>query len=192
MLARPEPTVVAAPYCGPPPHENIYVFRWANKQSNCPGPQFGVAQYSREEAVGMRGIVEAAALPTGCMLLDMRIFANWRDPYFYYEFNRDCTDKDSTEDVTFSRDLLVHGFKGYCNWDAWAGHVKTKVVGKPTLVKPDDDVLAEIKKSMNFYARIREADPSLPQLAGPNATATDALAPDVTNRVAAFAGVARE
>jgi hypothetical protein len=195
MLARPEPTVVAAPYCGPPPHENVYVFRWANKQSDCPGPQFGVAQYSREEAIGMSGIQEAAALPTGCMLIDMRIFKNWKPPFFYYEFNADCTNKDTTEDVAFSRDLLVYGFKGYCNWDSWCGHVKSKTVGKPTLVRPDDHVLAEIKKSMNFYKRIREADASLPQLASAPACASacDAVeSSELASRVAAFAGVVRE
>lgn len=164
MLARDEPTVVAAPYCGPPPHENVYVFRWGNKESHCPGPQFGVEQYGRQEAAGLTGVREAAALPTGLMLIDMRIFKTWKPPYFYYEFNADCTQKQTTEDVAFSRDLLAYGFKGYCNWDAWAGHVKRKVVGKPTLVKPNDDVLGEVKKAMNFYRRIRqegEADGSV-------------------------------
>ena len=156
MLGRPEPTVVAAPYCGPPPHENVYVFRWGNKRSGCPGPQFGLEQYSRFEAAGLTGIQEAAALPTGLMLIDMRVFAGWTPPWFYYEFNRSCTEKQTTEDVAFSRDLLVRGFKGYCNWDAWAGHVKRVVVGKPTFVKPDDDVLGEIKKGMNFYRRVRQ------------------------------------
>jgi hypothetical protein len=125
----------------------------------------------------------------------MRIFKNWKPPFFYYEFNADCTNKDTTEDVAFSRDLLVYGFKGYCNWNAWCGHVKSKTVGKPTLVRPDDHVLAEIKKSMNFYKRIREADASLPQLPQASATAADAVAEqpsELANRIAAFAGVVRE
>ncbi len=183
MMDNPEPTVVAAPYCGPPPVENCYVFRWGAKQSHCPPPNFRVEQYGREEAAGMTGITEVAALPTGVMLIDMRVFKNWSHPRFYYEFtDKRCIDKASTEDVTFSRDMLALGFKCYCNWDAWAGHNKTKVVGKPLIVKPDDDVLPEIKKGMNFYKRIRE---TMPEMQEASVTAVDGP-PNVNDRIEAL------
>ncbi len=185
MLAHDEPTVVAAPYCGPPPIENCYVFRWGSKQSHCPGPQFGVHQYGRDEAALMTGIQEAAALPTGVMLIDMRVFRNWKHPRFYYEYTDErCIDKASTEDVTFSRDMLAQGFKCYCNWDAWAGHNKHKVVGKPEIVCPDDDVLPQIKKGirMNFYKRIRE---TMPEVQDASVTATDSP----TDRLVTFGEV---
>jgi hypothetical protein len=174
MLEQDYPTIVAAPYCGPPPHENIYVFQWSNRMSDDPNPNFSVGQYNRTEAALMEGITPVAALPTGLMLIDMRVFKKWPHPRFYYEFtDQRCVEKASTEDVTFSRDALLLGNKYYggkpichCNWDAWAGHVKEKVVGKPSFVRPDDDVLETIKKGMNFYARIRQVYDDVPQLHG--------------------------
>lgn len=146
-LAHPGPCVIAAPYCGPPPHENIYVFQWTNKESGVPVEDAGLKldQFSREHAALMRGITEVAALPTGLMLIDTRAFDILPQPYTYYEYEGDgaacaaCGQKkagpqavkSSTEDVTFTRDLSMAGVRVYCNWDAWAGHVKKKVVGKP-------------------------------------------------------------
>lgn len=68
------PVAIAAPYCGPPPLENIYCFLWRNHQSENPGDDFKLSQYTREEAVKMAGIQECAALPTGLSMFDMRIF----------------------------------------------------------------------------------------------------------------------
>ena len=68
------PVVIAAPYCGPPPFENVYVFVWGNHQSDHPNTDIHLRQYSREEAVQMAGIQEAAALPTGLCMFDMRAF----------------------------------------------------------------------------------------------------------------------
>jgi hypothetical protein len=145
MLEHEGPCVVAAPYCGPPPVENIYVFQWTKKQGDHPDPDGEIVQYTREQAAVMGGIHEAAALPTGLLLLDMRALKLLTPPYTYYEWEGDgpacqgCglrkpgpqSAKASTEDVTFTRDLSLAGVKVYCNWDAWCGHVKRKVVGKP-------------------------------------------------------------
>jgi hypothetical protein len=51
---------------------------------------------------------------------------------FYYEWKDEWEDqKASTEDVAFTRDLNYAGVPVYCNYDAWAAHVKMKVVTKP-------------------------------------------------------------
>ena len=47
------------------------------------------------------------------------------------------TEKATTEDVYFTRNLSLAGVPNYVNWDSWAGHVKRKVVGKPTLLTAD-------------------------------------------------------
>ena len=69
------PTVVCAPYCGPPPHptgggqENVYVFYVANDETQ--DGQVGsirVESYTREHAALMRGIQAIAAGPTGCIV----------------------------------------------------------------------------------------------------------------------------
>jgi hypothetical protein len=132
MTHRDTPGAIAAPYCGPPPFENVYVFKWNNFQSDTPEVNFKLDQYTRAEAAAMKGIHEAAALPTGVFLIDMRAAAAMKHPRFYYEFTDEAqTAKASTEDVTFTRDMTLAGFKCWCNWDAWAGHHKLKCVGKP-------------------------------------------------------------
>jgi hypothetical protein len=141
------PVVIGAPYCGPPPTENVYVFRWQNQQSDNANADFQLEMYDRHTAAKMAGIQECAALPTGLIMYDMRAFeltepkTDADKPWFYYEWSdRYAAHKASTEDVTMTRDLSLIGTQrlGYnpvfCNWDAWAGHWKPKCVGKPVVI----------------------------------------------------------
>lgn len=153
MLAHPGPCVVAAPYCGPPPNEAVYAFRWETQQTALPPPNRDtkLEAYGRSEAAGLTGILPAAALATGLMLIDMRAIQNLPHPRFTYEWVGDgprcecCgqmkpgqqAQKASTEDVVFSRNLTLAGVPIYCNWDAWAGHWKPKLVVKPQAVPAD-------------------------------------------------------
>jgi len=74
------PTVVAAPYCGPPPHptkggfENVYVFHGEANESDNDRPQITFQAYSREHAAQMRGIQSIAAGPTGCIMYSLDSF----------------------------------------------------------------------------------------------------------------------
>lgn len=136
MLAHNGPCVVAAPYCGPPPNECVYVFQWVNFANDDPG--FSIQMYERSEATKLEGIQRAAALPTGLILIDMRAVELLPHPRFYYEWKDETeSQKASTEDVVFTRDLTCVGVPVYCNWDAWAGHIKTKVVGRPEIMSPN-------------------------------------------------------
>lgn len=136
LLNHAGPCVIAAPYCGPPPHENVYIFRWTDLESDNPHPKrYQLNQYTRAEAAERSGIERVAALPTGLILIDMRIAEVLKPEYFYYEWRDEYKDhRDSTEDVVFTRDCDLAGIPVYCNWDAWAGHWKRKKVGKPGLV----------------------------------------------------------
>lgn len=161
MLNHSGPSVVGAPYCGPPPHENIYVFQWSTWEAHHPNVDARLEQYTREQAAVMSGIGEVAALPTGLIVFDMRAFRDHPYPYTYYEWEGDgapCKEcgqrkpgpqakKCSTEDVTLTRDLSMRGIPMYCNWDAWAGHVKRKIVRKPRLMGPGT-VAGEMRKSV--------------------------------------------
>jgi hypothetical protein len=135
-----KPSIIGAPYCGPPPHENIYVFHWCNYESNLPSPtDLNLQQYTREHASVMSGIKEVAALPTGLILIDTRVLDNLEPPYFYYEWeDNKKAKKASTEDVTFTRDSSLMGCPQYCHWNAWAGHWKWKCVGRPVVIHPDN------------------------------------------------------
>lgn len=143
-------TCIAAPYCGPPPHECVYAFLIKNWESDCPEERYKLEMYSREHAAIMTGIHPAAAAATGLMMSDMRCFELTEPkqpgdrPWFYYEYKDFYeAEKGSTEDVVFSRNLALtcEAERGYnplfVNWDAWAGHMKSKCVGKPVPTNTD-------------------------------------------------------
>ncbi len=132
MMAHDGPCVVAAPYCGSPPDEGVHAFRWVSHESNNPNPDFALKTVTRHEAMSFRGILPAAAAATGVMLIDMRGVRRLDHPRFDYEWkDRRMVEKASTEDVYFTRNLGYAGVPTYVNWDAWAGHIKVKMVGKP-------------------------------------------------------------
>jgi hypothetical protein len=132
------PATIAAPYCGPPPEECVYVFHWAAPQSDDPNKPFRLEMYPREHAAIMGGIQEAAALPTGLILYDMRVFERLPAPWFDYEWTCEKRiQRASTEDVYQTRNASLLGLPQYCAWDSWAGHYKGKVVGKPSIITVD-------------------------------------------------------
>lgn len=131
------PLVIAAPYCGAANNgENIFYFRWQDQGWHGDETSFSLEQYTRAEAAEMRGLHEAAALPTGLIMFDMRIFdlldVNRKskeqvlldfqagkiglrealrciqDGYFYYEWTDEtASEKASTEDVSATRDMSI-------------------------------------------------------------------------------------
>lgn len=144
------PTCVFAPYCGPPPVENVYVFDWTNCANSGDEVDMQITQYSRREAARMTGIQPAASGPTGLIMTDVRCYDLYGPPHFDYEWPHEkacphChtsipgirAEKASTEDCYALRDLSLCGMHqlGYnpvhCNWDAWAGHWKPLNVRKP-------------------------------------------------------------
>ncbi len=150
------PHVVAAPYGGGPPHENVFVFQWTNQQSDhFDDADLNLSQYTREQAFQMAGIQPCAALPTGLIMYDMRVFEltepkdATETPWFYYEWGskevpaKYAASKASTEDVTATRDMSLAGViqLGYnpvhVAWSSWAGHWKPKCVGRPRLINSD-------------------------------------------------------
>ncbi len=172
---RQEPMCIGAPYCGPPPHCNVFVFRWATLANPGEVEPHGecvkLTQFPREEAAQRTGIERVAALPTGLILIDMEVFSVLKPPFFYYEWEEDglhCPTcghpaggkqikKASTEDVAFTRDVeMAAGFANYVTWDSWAGHWKRTCVGKPQLVYADF-VNAKFRDAVLHNARIEEA-----------------------------------
>ena len=171
------PCVIGAPYCGPPPVECVYVFRWQSMQSLHPNPDFQLEMYDRHTAVKLAGIQECAALPTGLIMYDMRAFELTEPktaedrPWFYYEWkDMFCAEKASTEDVTQTRDLSLVGTQKlgynpvYCNWDAWAGHWKPKCVGKPQFIDASQ-VAQKMRQSFeaNVDSSVKLVDLKAPQ-----------------------------
>lgn len=126
------PATVAAPYGGPPPTESCYVFRWEERSTGDVDPNFKLAMIDRDDAARRTGIEEVAALPTGLILYDMRVFKKLPPPWFRYEWaDVEETEKASTEDVYQTRNASLMGMPQFCAWDCWAAHIKTKYVVKP-------------------------------------------------------------
>jgi hypothetical protein len=129
------PCLIAAPYCGPPPDECVYVFQWTRRQEGNPNPDFHLQLFTREQAALKKGIEEVAALPTGLILIDLRVCSRVKPPWFRYEWTDVYEQqKASTEDVYFTRNCSLSGIPVYVTWDAWAGHWKRKLVERPTVL----------------------------------------------------------
>lgn len=132
------PATIAAPYCGPPPNELPYIFRWRKRETDNPNVDFKLEMFTREEAAIRSGIESVAALPTGLILYDVRLFKTLPPPWFRYEYTDNLEiAKATTEDVYQTRNAAILGFPQYVAWDCWAGHVKLKTVQKPTVLTSD-------------------------------------------------------
>ena len=142
------PTVIAAPYCGPPPHpvgkkgiedggEVPYLFEWEDDESDTPHPRQKLNILKRNEAARLKGIYPVAALPTGVCLFTTSAFEGLKKPYFDYEWNEDHSEKHSTEDVFATRNISLYWKMTknidvlFATCDSWALHHKPKRVGKP-------------------------------------------------------------
>lgn len=160
------PVVLAAPYCGSSPVNNVFAFHWDNERN----PRedllnLKLAQYSRHEAYRMAGIQPVAAIGTGLMMMDMRIFKLLKQPYCYYTFDEAHTEKQATEDCTFTRDvsMLGHLELGYeallCTWSSWAGHWKPELVRKPspmTTEMVNDTFKTGVLRGLRADERVRD------------------------------------
>jgi hypothetical protein len=141
-LAHDGPCLVGAPYCAGPPNQDPVVMKTREYCPDMPGGQGKkIDRYTRDEAAVMTGITRVAALPTGCLLIDMRVFDRLAPPWFYYEYADPPynTKLASTEDVVFTRNGDWVGVPQFCAWNCWAGHDdKGYMVGKPRLCPVDE------------------------------------------------------
>ena len=177
-LMRGKQTIVAAPYCGPPPSpgeisggEVPYLFQWENNESGVDKPGYKLRLISRHEAALMRGIHRVAALPTGCCLLSVGVLEGMKKPYFYYEFDAEEAHKNSTEDVVFTRNASLRwqqkGGDNICfaTCDSWAYHYKTKAVGRPTIMPVEaisEDFRQAVMDGHNAGDMLLDINPEIP------------------------------
>lgn len=142
------PTVMMAPYCGPPPHplpppgiidegEVPYMFQWTNRESDSLNVGWHQRMLTRNEAERLTGLFPMSSGPTGVSLFTTNVFQGPPKPYFDYEHDADKTEKRGTEDCFATRNLSLYWkmTKGYdvlyAACDSWALHHKPKRVGKP-------------------------------------------------------------
>ncbi len=134
-------------------------------------------------------IEKVAAMPTGLMLIDMRILKKMRKPYFEYDWVGDgkacehcgCpkpgprAEKASTEDCFFTREITLGCFDEpeagvFCNWDAWAYHIKLCEIGKPqelTFDHVNRRFVEAVENRRRSDETLQYFDLNLPQVAPP-------------------------
>lgn len=168
------PTAIFAPYCGPPPHpvgggeEVIYAFDWEQYESDDAHSGFHLRMPSRTDAARRVGIHPAGAGPTGVILYSLTAQKLIGHPKYKYEWSdKTESQKDTTEDCYNTREISLAGWLKhktdvlFCNWDAWAGHHKPKVVGKPVVTTIDsisEHFKQAVKDNVQSGERIMRVD----------------------------------
>lgn len=149
-LSHDGPCCIGAPYTSSPPYQEVLVTK---QRTTIPDLEDGLGlrldKFTRDEASQLAGIQRVAALPTGCLLIDLRAIDVLPPPWFSYEY-KDAplnTAIASTEDTVFSRNLDWLGVPQYCHWSAWAGHHKDFVTQRP-LQSPVTDIPQSIYKAI--------------------------------------------
>lgn len=199
IYRRDAPAAIAAPYVGPNPINNIYIFRWRNWNNYNP-LAYNLDQFTREEAAERTGIEKVAALPTGLVLMDMRLYEPGKMvlPWFDYEREGDegscpaCSQpkrgkwlgKASTEDVYWSRNLAnawrhTPGSGVYCLWDSWCIHIKRSYCLPPELPHVDQmGVIMDEALQIN-----RRTDEVLMHIGGADCPYDDQSVHDLSGRI---------
>lgn len=140
-LAHDGPCFVGAPYCAGPPYQEVVVMKNRERFPDQPDKSgHALDKYTRDEAAGMSGVGEVAALPTGCLLVDTRVTQILPPPWFSYEYADPPynTALASTEDVVFTRNAHWCGVRQFCTWSSWSGHWKRLLTGKPRVCAVDE------------------------------------------------------
>jgi hypothetical protein len=153
------PATIAAPYCGPPPDECVYIFKWEDFESDSPDWNYKLKMFERQEAYRFSGIGPVAAMGTGLILYDARVFRTLPPPWYDYEWvDTERTDKASTEDVYQTRNASMLHLPQFCAWDSWALHVKPKYVKKPGMITSDmvhSSLVEAVKRGHNRNESVR-------------------------------------
>ena len=82
-------------------------------------------------AAASTGIEEVPAASLALSLIDMRCFDALSRPYFRFGFTDDSESEMAWGEEVFTANCTENGIPVFCNWDAWCGHFKGRVVGKP-------------------------------------------------------------
>ena len=118
------PAIMAAPYCGRQPDEPVHVF--------VPNQENRVVRLSREKAQSLEGWHSVAAVGTGCMLIDMRVFDHVDPPYFSDLFKTIYHDDlNRSQDVNFCLKCAAAKIPIYVNFSCPAGHWQYSIVEWP-------------------------------------------------------------
>lgn len=122
--------VAAAPYAGKLPERPIHVFV-KNEADQ-------LVRVRHEDVKMLTGWTQVAAIGSGLMLTDIRIFDRLEQPYFKDTFtDRTETQLHHSQDIFFSARCELAQIPIYINWDCPCGHWQPTVVEMPGWEKSD-------------------------------------------------------
>jgi hypothetical protein len=85
-----------------------------------------------EDVAGKTGVERVPGSNVALALIDMRIFDALPVPWFRFEYEKPFHNRvTATEDILFTGALARYDIPVFCAWQAWCGHVKDKILGKP-------------------------------------------------------------
>ena len=122
--------VIGAPALGGAPHynSNVYV-REQDGKSRRASHEYCLERHKTPAFEQVDGI------GTGLMIIPTKVFDLLEKPYFDDTFlNEEKSEIRFSQDLYFTTKCTDAGIPVYCNWYAWAGHVKSEVVGNPESV----------------------------------------------------------
>ncbi len=163
---QPEPSIVAVPYASG--DGSLQVFRFSATQlRQKPLDSWAITRFDRDVAAKSTGFQRVASIGTHGMMIDCRVFAKLKKPYFRYLYNEDHTEVKETEDCWFCRQSFNAGVPIWVAWDYPANHYKEIAV--PVLQPLQNDDIPEffMRKARAELAAQSEAAQRNGKLAAP-------------------------
>ena len=153
------PATIAAPYCGASPAQPVLMLQWsANNGDGHPDKLMKLGLIDRYDAAARTGIGKVAAMGTGLILYDTRVFFYLPPPWFDYEYTDVYRiERSSTEDVFQTRNADFLGMPQFCAWDCWSGHWKLELISKPNPLTSEivnDNIREAIKRGFSSSKKL--------------------------------------
>ena len=158
------PATIAAPYCGSSPSQPVLMLQWSSVRGDShPDRPMKLDLVDRHDAASRTGIGEVAAMGTGLILYDTRLFFYLPPPWFDYEYTDAYRiERSSTEDVYQTRNASFMGMPQFCTWDCWSGHWKLELITKPnpiTVEIVNENIRDAIKKNLSSAKKLHFVHP---------------------------------
>lgn len=94
-------------------------------------------KYSAVEGAQKTGLEQVAAVGTGAIAIDTKVFRRLEKPWFAVEYLDTFEIGVGTgEDIYFTRNAAEEGVPVWVTWDHWARHRKTVVLDRPKGLHP--------------------------------------------------------
>lgn len=146
--------VIAAPACSERPKRLTNVFL-----TNPDGSGRRMTYSETRERLREPAIEQVHAIGTGLILIHVPIFTVLTHPYFDDVYaNVEKTELSLSQDVYFTQNCHMAGVPVWCNWYAWAGHIKDEPLGAPEDLADEEEAAVSASKGPQKAPIVLEGD----------------------------------